>query len=205
MNQIARGGNDPTPPEGGQLLVVVCCCFFGNNSRIWSTRVAGLRDLATPWPGMILGFFAAHASASSLPGRTPLRVAVCLVGEPRSAAQTAPSIRRHVLDVLDAEAFMVSHISNGHRGLNESLAIERLLGPRVRRAVHRSAQELQPAGLATRLEQVAEPLLRRATKLAAHSTLSTPLTSSPPAPPPLATRREPPHRTCAATLSTKPL
>ena len=145
-------------------------------------RTAWYLFVAQPWPGMILGFFAVHASASSLPGRTPLRVAVCLVGEPRSAAQTAPSIRRHVLDVLDAEAFMVSHISNGHRGLNESLAIERLLGPRVRRAVHRTAQELQPAGLATRLEQVAEPLLRRATKLAAHSTLSTPLTSSPPSP-----------------------
>ena len=101
------------------------------------------------------------SSKSSLPGRMPLRVAVCLVGEPRSAAQTAPSTRRHVLDVLDAEAFLVSQISNGHRGLNESLAIERLLGPRVRRAVHRTAQDLQPAGLTTRLEQVAEPLLRR--------------------------------------------
>ena len=125
------------------------------------TRTCIVVTVAQPWPGMILGFFAAHASASSLPGRTPLRVAVCLVGEPRSAAQTAPSIRRHVLDVLDAEAFLVSQISNGHRGLNQSLAIERLLGPRVRRAVHRTAQDLQPAGLATRLEQVAEPLLRR--------------------------------------------
>ena len=101
------------------------------------TRTCIVVTVAQPWPGMILGFFAAHASASSLPGRTPLRVAVCLVGELRSAAQTAPSIRRHVLmhvlDVLDAEAFLVSQISNWHRGLNQSLAIERLLGPRVRR------------------------------------------------------------------------
>ena len=29
------------------------------------------------------------------------RVAVCVVGQPRSAAQTVPMIRRHVLNVLD--------------------------------------------------------------------------------------------------------
>jgi len=84
------------------------------------------------------------------------RVAVCVVGQPRSAAQTVPMIRRHVLNVLDADAFLVLQIgvsSKGGRRLNQSLAIERLLGPRVRSAVHGTAQDLQPAGLANRLEQ----------------------------------------------------
>mmetsp|Transcript_14784 Transcript_14784/g.34908 ORF Transcript_14784/g.34908 Transcript_14784/m.34908 type:complete len:242 (-) Transcript_14784:980-1705(-) len=84
------------------------------------------------------------------------RVAVCVVGQPRSAALTARPIRRHVLNVLDADAFLVLQIgvsSKGGRRLNQSLAIERLLGPRVRSAVHGTAQDLQPAGLANRLEQ----------------------------------------------------
>ena len=118
------------------------------------------------------------------------RVAVCVVGQPRSAAQTAPMIRRHVLNVLDADAFLVSQIgvtSKGDRRLNQSLAIERLLGPRVRSAVHGTAQDLQPAGLANRLEQVAEPLLRRTPK---PHTPFPPLTSSAPLPlPPAGSRR----------------
>ena len=83
-------------------------------------------------------------------------VAVCVVGQLRSAAQTAPTIRRHVLNVLDADAFMVSQLDNINR-LNQSLAIERLLGPRVRSAVHGTAQDFQSARLVNQLEQVAEP------------------------------------------------
>jgi hypothetical protein len=82
-------------------------------------------------------------------------VAVCVVGQPRSGIQTAPMIRRHVLDVLDADAFFVSQLKDGSEE-TKGLAIERLLGPRVRRAVHGTAQDLQPAGLVNQLEQVAE-------------------------------------------------
>ena len=136
-----------------------CAPHSNDVSRCWgvccngkSTFLSGhsARSPSTPH------YRAAHAS--SLPGRMRDRVAVCVVGQPRSAAQTAPMIRRHVLNVLDADAFLVSQIgvsSKGDRRLNQSLAIERLLGPRVRSAVHGTAQDLQPAGLANRLEQVA--------------------------------------------------
>ena len=86
-------------------------------------------------------------------------VAVCVVGQLRSAAQTAPTIRRHVLNVLDADAFMVSQLDDSDR-LNQSLAIERLLGPRVRSAVHGTAQDFQQAKLLNELEQVAGPLFK---------------------------------------------
>ena len=90
-------------------------------------------------------------------------VAVCVVGQPRSAAQTAPTIRRHVLNVLDADAFLVSQLDdsseerNDSDQLNQSLAIERLLGPRVRAAVHGTAQDFQSERLVNQLEEVAEP------------------------------------------------
>jgi len=90
-------------------------------------------------------------------------VAVCVVGQPRSAAQTAPTIRRHVLNVLDADAFLVSQLDdsseerNDSDQLNQSLAIERLLGPRVRAAVHGTAQDFQSERLVNKLEEVAEP------------------------------------------------
>ena len=90
-------------------------------------------------------------------------VAVCVVGQLRSAAQTAPTIRRHVLNVLDADAFMVSQLddsSNERKDidrLHHSLAIERLLGPRVRSAVHGTAQDFQSESLVNELEEVAEP------------------------------------------------
>ena len=77
-------------------------------------------------------------------------MAVCVVGQPRSAALTARTIRRHVLNVLDADAFLVSQLEDS---LKQSLAIEQLLGPRVRIAVHGTAQQLQPAGLVSMLEQ----------------------------------------------------
>ena len=44
--------------------------------------------------------------------------------------------------------------------LHHSLAIERLLGPRVRSAVHGTGQDFQPARLVKQLEQVAEPLFQ---------------------------------------------
>ena len=90
-------------------------------------------------------------------------VAVCVVGQLRSAAQTAPTIRRHVLNVLDADAFLVSQLDdsseerNDSDQLNQSLAIERLLGPRVRAAVHGTAQDFQSERLVNKLEEVAEP------------------------------------------------
>ena len=90
-------------------------------------------------------------------------VAVCVVGQLRSAAQTAPTIRRHVLNVLNADAFLVSQLDdsseerNGSDQLNQSLAIERLLGPRVRAAVHGTAQDFQSESLVNELEEVAEP------------------------------------------------
>ena len=86
-----------------------------------------------------------------------------MVGQPRSAAQTAPTIRRHVLNVLDADAFLVSQLDdsseerNDSDQLNQSLAIERLLGPRVRAAVHGTAQDFQSERLVNKLEEVAEP------------------------------------------------
>ena len=116
-----------------------------------------------------------------------------MVGQLRSAAQSAPTIRRHVLNVLDADAFMVSQLDDRSKErkdidrLNQSLAIERLLGPRVRSAVHGTAQDFQPARLLNQLEQVAEPLLQlHPYKLVVVQPLSStqPLT----APPPLATR-----------------
>jgi hypothetical protein len=64
-----------------------------------------------------------------------------------------------VLNVLDADAFMVSQLDSINR-LNQSLAIERLLGPRVRSAVHGTAQDFQSARLVNQLEQVAEPLIQ---------------------------------------------
>jgi len=87
--------------------------------------------------------------------RSTRSVAVCVVGQPRSGIQTAPMIRRHVLNVLDADAFFVSQLKDGSEE-TKGLAIERLLGPRVRRAVHGTAQDLQQAGLVNQLEQVAE-------------------------------------------------
>ena len=81
------------------------------------------------------------------------RVAVCVVGQPRSAALTARTIRRHVLNVLDADAFLVSQLEDSLKQSKQSLAIEQLLGPRVRIAVHGTAQQLQPAGLVSKLEQ----------------------------------------------------
>ena len=99
--------------------------------------------------------------------------------------------------LLDADAFLVLQIgvsSKGGRRLNQSPAIERLLGPRVRSAVHGTAQDLQPAGLANRLEQVAEPLLRRTPK---PHTPFPPLTSSAPLPlPPAGSRRTARARLC---------
>ena len=86
-------------------------------------------------------------------------VAVCVVGQLRSAAQTVPTIRRHVLNMLDADAFMVSQLDDSDR-LNQSLAIERLLGPRVQSAVHGTAQDFQQAKLLNELEQVAGPLIQ---------------------------------------------
>ena len=118
-------------------------------------------------------------------------VAVCVVGQLRSAAQTAPTIRRHVLNVLDADAFMVSQLDNINR-LNQSLAIERLLGPRVRSAVHGTAQDFHPARLLNQLEQVAQSRCFSCTpKLVVVATIVVhPLSSTQPltAPPPLATR-----------------
>ena len=175
-----------------------CAPHSNDVSRCWgvccngkSTFLSGhsARSPSTPH------YRAAHAS--SLPGRMRDRVAVCVVGQPRSAAQTVPMIRRHVLNVLDADAFLVLQIgvsSKGGRRLNQSLAIERLLGPRVRSAVHGTAQDLQPAGLANRLEQVAEPLLRRTPK---PHTPFPPLTSSAPLPlPPAGSRRTARARLC---------
>ena len=132
-------------------------------------------------------------SLSDLAVKYRRSVAVCVVGQLRSAAQTAPTIRRHVLNVLDADAFMVSQLDDRSKErkdidrLNQSLAIERLLGPRVRSAVHGTAQDFQPARLLNQLEQVAEPLLQlHPYKLVVVQPLSStqPLT----APPPLATR-----------------
>ena len=112
---------------------------------------------------------ASHGDAT-VPTIGAPRVGVCVVGQPRSAALTAPMIRRHVLDVLDADAFLVSQLEDHSdifaartKGLNQSRSIERLLGPRVRNAVHGTAQQLQSAGLVSQLEQApALPLLRLA-------------------------------------------
>ena len=80
-------------------------------------------------------------------------MAVCVVGQPRSAARTARTIRRHVLNVLDADAFLVSQLKDSLKQSKQSLAIEQLLGPRVRIAVHGTEQQLQPAGLVSKLVQ----------------------------------------------------
>ena len=55
-------------------------------------------------------------------------VAVCVVGQPRSGIQTAPMIRRHVLDVLDADAFFVSQLKDGSEETKRALPSSGCLG-----------------------------------------------------------------------------
>ena len=58
-----------------------------------------------------------------------------------------------MLNVLDADAFLVSQLEDSLKQSKQSLAIEQLLGPRVRIAVHGTEQQLQPAGLVSKLVQ----------------------------------------------------
>ena len=56
--------------------------------------------------------------------------AVCLMGGPRALALTAESIRIHLLDVWDADAFVLTHADEEQQA-REAASLRKQLGPRV--------------------------------------------------------------------------
>lgn len=91
-------------------------------------------------------------------GRTP-SLAVCLVGEPRSIALTAPTLRDHLLTRWRADAFVVATHGGGGKAGDEAEAAAssvRMLGARVVRSlVNRTEWLLDPELFA----KVSEPKL----------------------------------------------
>jgi hypothetical protein len=78
--------------------------------------------------------------------RTPeaRETAVCLSGMPHSLWRTAPSVREHVLDAWDADAFLVAQLGGAEQRStrSDSRAAAAALGPRLRLAVHRTSRQL---------------------------------------------------------------
>ena len=119
---------------------------------------------------------------SSLP-HTAATTAVCLVGEPRSIALTAQSLRQHLLESVDADAFVVaiSHNASAEH-LERDMKAMRGLGPRVRFLRLGSAEDLLDAHVLQQvanapahqrsyhvLQQVADAPAHQRSYLAAHS------------------------------------